>query len=178
MGPYRTATLIWLAALAAPAMAQEAGWQYSPLPGEGDRASMGCARGSTADDFACLVVRCEDDFSHRVHVHASRAGDAAGRWDVTLDREARSLLAVPAEPYGARFEDPDGWLLDGLRHGTFVYLRHSADKEAEFAFISLAGSFVAIEEAFYWCAPRVPTDERSVGPDVNPSMSIEPGEQQ
>ena len=51
-----------------------------------------------------------------------------------------------------------GGLLDGLRHGTFVYLRHEDDADGAFAHISLAGSFRAIEEALQWCAPRVPRD--------------------
>ena len=43
------------------ALAQEAGWNYSPYPGEGDRAAMGCTGGSTPAKHVCLVVRCEDD---------------------------------------------------------------------------------------------------------------------
>ena len=168
MGSYRAAALALAAVLNAPtALAQEAGWRYSPLPGEGDRASMGCARGSTAEDFTCLVVRCEDDLSTGLHIHASRPGGNTGIWEMTLDRETRQLPAVegPA-PYGARLADPHGWLLDGLRHGTFIYLRHAGDEGAAFAFIDLAGSYHAIAEALYWCAPRTGPDEQIDGSGV------------
>ena len=172
MGSHPAPALILALLLgAAPALCQEAGWQYSPLPGEGDRASMGCARGSDRLDHACLVVRCEDDFSTGVHVHASRTGGAAGKWEFTLDREARMLETTAAEtPYGARLADTDGWLLDGLKHGTFVYLRHTEDHEDAFGFISLDGSYRAIAEALYWCAPRVAPDEQSDEPGVMPQV--------
>jgi len=153
--------------LAGGVSAQEAGWQYSPLPGEGDRAAMGCAEGSTAADHACLVVRCEDDFSVGIHVHTGRHPDDTGLWDMTLDREDRRFEAVASPaPYGARIAADADWLLERLRHGTFVYLRHADDGHAGFRFISLAGSFQAIGEALYWCAPRLPADERNPIPDV------------
>lgn len=158
MGPYRAAALTLLLATTSPALAQQPGWSWSPLPGEGDRASLGCARDSTAEDFTCLAVRCEDDFSTGVHIHASRPQGVDGSWEMTLDRETRNLVAEPAPPYGGRLLDPDGWLLDGLRHGTFVYLRHEDDVSAGFAYIDLGGSFRAIEEALLWCAPRLPAD--------------------
>lgn len=168
MGSHSTPTLILLMLFGtAPALGIEPGWHYSPLPGEGDRASMGCARGATIDEHACLVVRCENDFSTGLHVHTSRAGGAAGAWELTLDREARVLQTTEGEtPYGARLADPDGWLLDGLRHGTFVYLRHMDDEAGAFDFIDLTGSYHAIAEALYWCAPRVAPDEQSDQPGV------------
>lgn len=151
---------------AQPALAQSPGWHYSPLPGEGDRASLGCARGSTAEEFTCLAVRCEDDFSIGVHVHASRAG-MDGRWEMTLDREARVLteMAGPS-PYRARLSDDEGWLLDRLRQGTFVYLRPAGDDDTGSAYIDLTGSFRAIEEALFWCAPRLGQDEQKRAPGV------------
>lgn len=140
---------------AAPATAQAPGWQYSPLPGEGDRASLGCARDSIASDFTCLAVRCEADYSVGFHVHSTRPGGDAGRWLLTADREDHVIAALASEaPYGAKFADESGWLLDRLRHGTFIYLRHKDDMDAGFAYIDLTGSFRAIEEALYWCAPR------------------------
>ncbi|SMQ85595.1 hypothetical protein SAMN06295905_2882 [Devosia lucknowensis] len=169
MGSHPTKALIAASLLAAaPTHALEPGWGYSPLPGEGDRASMGCARGSTDEDYSCLAVRCEDDFSIGIHIHSSRPGGTEGMWEMTLDREARQLEAVSdLAPYDARLVDADGWLLDGLRHGTFVYLRHHADPTGEFAFIDLGGSFRAINEALYWCAPRVAPAEQNELSDVD-----------
>jgi hypothetical protein len=96
---------------------------------------------------------------------------ADGAWELTLDREARALQTTEAEtPYGARLADPDGWLLDGLRHGTFVYLRHMDDEAGAFDFIDLTGSYHAIAEALYWCAPRVAPDEQSDQPGVMPGI--------
>lgn len=158
---------LFLLLAAPPALGFEPGWHYSPLPGEGDRASMGCARESSAESFACIAVRCEDDFSVGIHIHSSRAQGDVGRWAMTLDREDRVVEAVADEsPYGARVIDDDGWLFDRLQQGTFAYLRHEDDDEAAFSFISLAGSYRAIHEALYWCAPRVPPAEQKTDPDV------------
>lgn len=171
MGPHRAATLIGIVLFCvSPAAGQQPGWHYSPLPGEGDRASMGCSRDSDEFAFTCLAVRCEDEYSTGVHVYTDRPAGDAGIWEMTLDRETRQLNAVVgASPYGARLEDPDGWLLDGLRHGTFVYLRHNDDVNEAFAFIDLSGSFRSIAEALHWCAPRVPAGEQIRSPDVGPS---------
>ena len=174
MGPHRAAGLIAFLVLAQPASAQTGGWHFSPLPGEGDRAAMGCARDATPENFTCLVVRCEDDFSTGVHVHSSRFGGGAGTWEMTLDRENRSFVAEKSDtPYGARISEGADLLLDRLRHGTFVYLRHSADEHAPFAFIDLSGSMQTIAEALYWCAPRVPPTEQNVVPDVDPDQNGE-----
>lgn len=146
--------------LAMPAAAHQSGWSYSPLAGEGDRAALGCARDSTPEDYACLAVRCEDDYTIGVHIHAARPDGDAGLWQMTLDREDRSFVAAPdPAPYGARFGKDDAeWLLERLRHGSFVYLRHAEDTEAPFRFIDLTGSLAAIDTALYWCAPRVPAE--------------------
>ena len=165
--PFRAGAVVLLL-LAGPATAsgQQAGWHYSHLPGEGDRASLGCSRDTTPEDFTCLAVRCEDDFSTGLHIHTSRR-PVAGTWEMTLDRETRQLQAHAGDgPYGAQMQDPDGWLLDGLRHGTFVYLRHLDDADTEFDFIDLTGSYRAISEALYWCSPRVPDAEQFALPDV------------
>ncbi len=173
MGPHRTAALIGLTLLCVgPAAGQQPGWQYSPLHGEGDRASMGCARESNANEFACLVVRCEDDYAVGLHVYTSRPAGDAGTWEMTLDRETRLIDTIAGtSPYGARLDDPDGWLLDGLRHGTFVYLRHDDDMDKAFVFIDLSGSFRSIAEALHWCAPRVPPGEQIESPDVGPPQN-------
>lgn len=154
--------------------AMEPGWQISPVPGEGDRASLGCSRDTSDTDFACLAVRCEDDFTVGVHVYSSRLGGSAGRWEMTLDREERSFqTSEVASPYGAKFDDKDGVLLDRIRHGTFIYLRHAEDEHAPFRYLDLSGSFRAIEEALLWCAPRVPPAEQNSEPDVNPAINME-----
>lgn len=171
MGPHRTAALIASALLLSgtPVAGQQVGWHYSPLPGEGDRASMGCARGSDAETFTCLVVRCEDDFTTGIHLYTSRPQGGLGAWEITLDRETRQVEVLPdPAPYHGRIDDADGWLLDGLRHGTFAYLRHTRDTGGGFAYIDLTGSFRAIEEALYWCVPRIPPAERNGDPDVGP----------
>lgn len=152
--------------VSAPAMAQEAGWHYSPLPGEGDRATLGCARDSTPTSFACLAVRCEDDFSTGVYVHTSRPDDT-GIWDITIDREVAAPRAVATDaPYGARFAADAAWLLERLQQGTFVYLRPAAASGEPVAFIDLAGSLFAINRALAWCAPRVPVGEPNGPPGV------------
>jgi len=138
------------------ALGQEPGWHYSFLPGEGDRASVGCARDSTLNDYTCLAVRCEDDHTVGVYVHTTRPGGDVGRWEMTVDRDNRIALAeASAAPYRARFFQDSDWLLDRLRHAGYVYLRHSADVDAPFRVLSLIGSMRAITEALAFCAPRV-----------------------
>jgi hypothetical protein len=163
MGPYRTqrGLILALCLLAAPAMAQQPGWHYSPLPGEGDRATLGCDRDAAQDAFVCLAIRCEDDFSTGVHIHTSRA-NVLGRWQMTLDRENASFVADPSPaPYGGRFIGNGEWLLDRIAQGTFIYLRHADDQESSFAFIDLTGSLHAINRALAFCAPRVPKPDET-----------------
>jgi hypothetical protein len=160
--------------LATPATAMEPGWSYSPLPGEGDRATLGCARDSTAGDFACLAVRCEDDFTAGVHIHTSRHPDDLGVWEMTIDREVKSVTAVADQaPYGGRFVEDGEWLLERLRQGTFIYLRHADDAGGAFRFIGLTGSLYAINAALAWCAPRVPPAEPEAAPDVEAQSTKE-----
>lgn len=167
MGPHRAAGLIAFLILSQPALAQTPGWHFSPLPGEGDRAAMGCAREATPHNFTCIAVRCEDDFTTGLHIHSSRFGGDAGIWEMTLDRENRSFVAEKSgSPYGARIREDADLLLDRLRHGTFVYLRHSGDENGPFAYIDLSGSMKTIAEALYWCAPRVPPEEQNAVSDV------------
>lgn len=152
----RAIAFLAVALITTAAPAQEPGWHYSPLPGEGDRASLGCSRDSTSADFLCLAVRCEDDFSTGMHVYASRR-ETAGNWQMTIDRVDKVLAAEPAPgPYGARFIADADWLLESLREGSFVYLRHEDDAASPFRFIDLTGSLYRINEALAFCAPRAP----------------------
>ncbi len=150
-----------LALLCAPAAAQEAGWHYSPLSGEGDRATLGCALGSTPDAYACIAVRCEDDYSTGVHIHTSRPEGDAGRWAITIDKETRSFDAVAAEPYGARLVGDYSWVLDNLAHGAVAYLEPEDGSGMPANHIALDGSFYAINAALAFCAPRVPVEPKA-----------------
>ena len=167
MGPDRTQAGLILGALllTTPALGQAPGWHYSPLPGEGDRATLGCDREATSEQFTCLAVRCEDDFATGVHVHTSR-NPVLGTWQMTLDRENASFVAEPSDaPYGGRFVEDADFLLDRIAQGTFIYLRH-ADNPGGFAYIDLTGSLFAINQALAWCAPRAPAGEPNAGTDV------------
>jgi hypothetical protein len=165
MGPHRTqkALILALCLVAAPAGAQQAGWHYSPLPGEGDRAALGCDRDATPDSFTCLVVRCEDDFTTGVYLHTSRP-DVLGAWDMTLDRENASFVAEPSgAPYGGRFVEDADWLLERIAQGTFIYLRHVDDRAGSFAYIDLTGSLHAVTSALAFCAARLPAPNEPNG---------------
>ena len=156
-GPSRViALLAVLLALPAPALAQEAGWQYSPLAGEGDRAALGCSYGATAEHYTCLAVRCEDDFSVGVHIHTSRAGGDAGDWVLEFDREMQRLpvtAAADGSPYHARIAGDVAPILELLKHAGLVYLDPADGPPLDRA-ISLSGSLQAINQALYFCAPR------------------------
>jgi hypothetical protein len=147
-----------LLALATPAAALEPGWHYSPLRGEGDRATLGCDREATADSYTCLAVRCEDDYTTGIHIHTSRP-QVLGTWEMTLDRENASFTAVADDaPYGGRFLERSDWLLERILQGTFIYLRHADDPVGAFAYIDLGGSLYAVNRALAFCAPRVPVE--------------------
>ncbi len=135
--------------------AQAPGWSYSPLPGEGDRAALGCSRESRPGQYACLAVRCEDDFAIGVHIHTSRPEGDAGEWSLVLDREfALQLRAEPSEaPYGARVSGEVADLVEGLKQSGLAYL-DAADGDVS-AQIPLTGSLAAINAALFFCAPRV-----------------------
>ena len=161
----RIAAIVLFMLSGAPAGAQEPGWHYSPLPGEGDRATLGCDREASPERFTCLAVRCEDDFSTGLYVHSSLPDDT-GVWEMTIDRENHAFLAEPAgAAYGGRIIEDAGWLLERIRQGSFVYLRHK-DDAGPFGFISLSGSLYAINSALAWCAPPAPASEPIRGPGV------------
>lgn len=153
----RGAALLITMLAVAPAQAQEAGWHYSPLPGEGDRATLGCASGSTAQDYACIAVRCEDDFSVGMHLYTSRPEGDAGGWAVDIDKDHGQFVAtVDGAPYGARLQGDMAWLRDGLEQGAVVYLQPLFGKPLQRGVIPLGGSLTAIAQALAYCAPRVP----------------------
>jgi hypothetical protein len=146
-----------LVMFAGPAFAQEEGWHYSPIEGEGDRAAAGCGFGSTPDEFACLVVRCEDDFSVGVHIHTSRPGGDAGRWRIDIDKEdGIDVDAKPdGTPYNARVDGDVADLIDALKNGAIAYLDPKAGQPVPKNGITLAGSLYVINQALYFCAPKV-----------------------
>ena len=95
---------------------------------------------------------------------------------MTLDRENKQVVveAATEAPYGGRIVEEADWLLQGLRHGTFVYLRHADDQGGPFRFIDLTGSLLAINAALAWCAPRVPdAAEPKDASGVDPANSME-----
>lgn len=149
-----------LSALGSPTLAQEAGWHYSPLEGEGDRAAMGCGHGSTPAEFACLVVRCEDDFEIGVHIYTSRPGGDAGRWRIDIDREPGHEVDAKTDgaPYNARLEGDVTSVLEALKNGAIAYLDPKAGPDVPRNGISLSGSLHAINQALYFCAPKVPAE--------------------
>lgn len=164
MGPYPAQALkAALVFLATPAAAQEVGWHYSPLPGEGDRATLGCALESTPDRYACIAVRCEDDFTTGVHIHTSRPEGDAGRWAITVDKETRSFDAKAAQPYGARLVGDLSWVLDNLANGAVAYLEPEDGQGVPTNHIPLDGSLYAINTALAFCAPRVPVEPNGSG---------------
>ena len=160
MGSHRTQKLTVLLALAlgvTPAGAQQAGWHYSPLPGEGDRAALGCASGSTAQVYACVAVRCEDDFRVGLHFHTSRREGDVGDWIVDIDEDAHPVSAEPDDGlYGARITGDTQKLRDGLEQGAVAYLQPLQGDPLQLAVIPLGGSLAAINTALAYCAPRVP----------------------
>lgn len=147
-------------ALASPASAQQQGWQFSPLDGEGDRAALGCGYGSTPTEFACLVVRCEEDFSVGLHIYTSRPGGDSGRWRVDIDRErGHELDAKPdGSPYHARVDGDVAPVLEALKNGAVAYLDPKAGPAVPRNGISLSGSLYVINQALYFCAPKVPAE--------------------
>ena len=144
--------LVLVSFIALPALAQEPGWHYSPLPGEGDRAALGCNREATAEAFVCLAVRCEDDFAVGLHIYTAALGVSG--WTLTIDREfALPLVLEPSPaPYGGRIAGEVADLIDGLKNGGLAYL--DATDGSISAQIPLTGSLDAINRALFFCAPR------------------------
>ncbi len=172
------AAAIAVLALTLPAGAQEEGWQYSPIAGEGDRAALGCAYKSTPERFTCIAVRCEDDFSVAVHLHTSRPGGDAGRWRLTIDRESPIDMDAKADgtPYHAKVDGDVADIVDALKNGGVAYLDPRAGPELPANGIPLTGSLQAINQALYYCAARVPSGDEVTPVDRQDGAGDEPGE--
>jgi hypothetical protein len=150
-----------LIGFATPTLAQEAGWHYSPLPGEGDRAALGCSYDATPQRYTCLAVRCEDDFTVGIHIHTSRADGDVGHWTLEFDKEGQRFPVTTVKdnsPYHARIEGDPVPILDLLKNSGLVYLDPDSGLPIDRA-ISLSGSLTAINQALYFCAPKTSGDE-------------------
>ena len=158
--------------------AQEEGWHYSPLEGEGDRAALGCALNSTPERFTCIAVRCEDDFSVGVHLHTSRPGGDAGRWRLDIDREGgHELDAKPdGTPYHAKLAGDVSEVIEALKNGGVAYLDPKAGPALPTNGIPLTGSLHAINQALYFCAPRVVSGDEVTAIDGQNDAGDEAGE--
>lgn len=162
----------------APALAQEAGWHYSPLPGEGDRATLGCTYGSSESTFACLAVRCEDDLSVGVHIHTSREGGDAGRWVLEFDKEGERFpvtAVADSSPYHGRIEGDVAPIIEQLKNAGLVYL-DPVDGQSIDRAISLSGSLYAINQALYFCAPKAASSDEVAPVDGQDGAGDEAGE--
>lgn len=172
MGSHRTQKLkvrliAGLVLLATPVMAQEPGWHYSPLPGEGDRATLACALKSTRESFTCLAVRCEDDFNIGVHIYTSRPQGDVGDWAITVDKETRMFSAEASKPYGAKLVGDYSWVTTNLANGAVAYLEPGDGSAMPANHIPLDGSLYAINRALAYCAPRTQTSgEPNAAPGV------------
>jgi len=153
--------IMGVALLATPTHAQESGWHYSPFPGEGDRATLGCTKSSTPASYACIAVRCEDDFTTGVHIHTSRENGDAGAWTLEFDGSDTPITATAepdTSPYHARFTGDVGPILFGLKNSGLLFLTPPGGEPLEQG-ISLTGSLKAITQALYFCAPKTSGDE-------------------
>lgn len=155
-----------------PALAQESGWHYSPYPGEGDRAALGCSAGSTAESHTCLAVRCEDDFSTGLYIETTRGGGDAGGWTIHIDEDAHDVTAVasPGAPYGAKVAGDVAPILAAIKDGTEVFL-DPATGEIGNRRIALSGSLYAINQALFFCAPMQPARPgEAATPRIDPTL--------
>jgi hypothetical protein len=147
--------------MTAPALAQESGWHYSPYPGEGDRAALGCAYESTPEIHTCVAVRCEDDFSVALYIDTKRLGGDGGRWRLDIDDARHEVLATMVEgsPYGAKVDGDVTAILEGIKNGVSLYLEPLEGSPLTRNGIGLSGSLYAINQALYFCAPDMPQDD-------------------
>ena len=158
------ATLLLLPATTA---AQEAGWHYSPYPNEGDRAALGCSYGATPERHTCIAVRCEDDFSVGLHLDTTRLGGDAGRWGVAIDDEDFEVTAarVDGSPYGAKVDGDVSGIIEAIKNGVSLFLDPMDGAQVSSSGIGLSGSLYAINQALFFCAPRVDPESEDQGSD-------------
>jgi hypothetical protein len=140
------------------AHAQEPGWHYSPYPGEGDRAALGCAYESTPEIHTCIAVRCEDDFSIGVYIDTGRLGGDGGRWRLQVDDQAYEVVAVSVETaaYSAKIEGDVSAVVEAIKNGGSLFLDPLEGSPLARNGIGLSGSLHAINQALYYCAPNLP----------------------
>ena len=156
--------------LAAPAAAQEGGWHYSPFPGEGDRAALGCSAGSAPDSHTCIAVRCEDDYSIGFYIETTREGDDTGRWSLVVDKDVLPFTAVATgAPYGAKMEVDPAVVMDWITHGGEAYLDPLDGADPSSRSIPLSGSMLAINQALFFCAPTR-SEPEATEPVMNPDL--------
>jgi hypothetical protein len=163
----RLAGLLAVAA-AVPSAAQESGWHFSPYPGEGDRAALGCSYASTPARHACIAVRCADDFTVTLHVDTTRLGGDAGRWSLSVDEGSTFgviAIADDSSPYGTRVDGDVTPIIDAIRNGNSFFLDPLDGEAVPDRGIGLSGSLNAINRALYFCAPRVPPEEKETDDD-------------
>ncbi|MCF1740995.1 hypothetical protein [Paradevosia shaoguanensis] len=154
---------------AAAASGEEPGWHFSPLAGEGDRAAMGCTIDTTSVSHTCIVVRCADDFSVALHLHTSRAGGPAGRWELTLDRQSFPVnIVADATPYGARVEGDATGIIEGIEQGETGYIEPLDGARGNSSRLPLKGSLQTIRQALYFCAPRTEVGQETPAGMVAP----------
>jgi hypothetical protein len=157
--------------LAVPAAAQEGGWHYSPFPGEGDRAALGCSAGSTPDSHTCVAVRCEDDFSVGLHIETTREGTDAGRWRLQVDAAVWEVTAaaIAGSPYGAKVEGDVVPFLDAAKNGGRAFVEPIDGADTSSRALPLEGSLYAINQALFFCAPTRKEPE-ATEPVMNPDL--------
>ena len=157
--------------LAAPAAAQEGGWDYSPFPGEGDRAALGCSAGSTPESHTCIAVRCEDDFSVGLHVETTREGSDAGLWRVQIDDQVKEVtaVAVPNSAYGAKIEGDVAPIIAAIKDGGEGFVEPVDGAETSSRALRLEGSLYAINQALFFCAPAAEEPE-ATAPTMRPEL--------
>ena len=161
VGSFLATAVLALASMLPPAAAQEAGWSYSPLPGEGDRAALGCDTHADSTTFFCLAVRCEDDGRLGIYAYASEAPHFVGRWRLQVDDTVHPVTGLPqwmSSPYSARIADPgDGFierLVDDLIAGGAALMEFRTQGEYQGVPLTLSGTTRWVGGTRIACEPQ------------------------